>query len=105
MTRDAIHYSAYRKPAGLLREAYRVLASGGEAAIIHWRTDIETPRGPSLQIRPTTEQSRAWGEEAGFEFARYETLCCCSWHWGLLMHRPLVTAPFDLSLRVLALPS
>lgn len=89
-------------PVGLLREAYRVLASGGEAAIIHWRTDIETPRGPSLQIRPTTEQSRAWGEEAGFELVRYETLCCCSWHWGLLMRRPLVTAPLDLSLPVLA---
>jgi SAM-dependent methyltransferase len=89
-------------PVGLLREAHRVLAPSGEVGIIHWRSDIETPRGPSLQIRPTAEQCRAWGEEAGFEFVRYETLCCCSWHWGLVMRRPHVTARLDLSLPVLA---
>jgi len=75
-------------PLGLLREAYRVLAPGGEVAMIHWRSDLETPRGPSLPIRPTAEQCRAWGEQAGFEFIRYEGLCCCSWHWGLVMQRP-----------------
>jgi ubiquinone/menaquinone biosynthesis C-methylase UbiE len=67
-------------PAALLREAYRVLAPGGEAAIIHWRSDVETPRGPSLPIRPTAEQCRSWGEQSGFELVRYEGLCCCSWH-------------------------
>ena len=72
-------------PLLLLREAYRVLAPGGEVGIIHWRSDIPTPRGPSLQIRPTAEQCRTWGEQVGFEFVRYEPLCCCSWHWGLVM--------------------
>jgi ubiquinone/menaquinone biosynthesis C-methylase UbiE len=75
-------------PVGLLREAYRVLAPGGEAALIHWRNDIETPRGPSMSIRPTPEQCRQWGEQAGFELLRYEELCCCSWHWGLVLRRP-----------------
>ena len=75
-------------PLTLLRETYRVLAPGGEVGIIHWRNDIPTPRGPSLAIRPTAEQCRAWGEQAGFEFLRYEGLCCCSWHWGLVMRRP-----------------
>ena len=75
-------------PVGLLREAYRVLAPGGTAGIIHWRTDMETPRGPSMPIRPSAEQCRAWGESAGLEFVRYESLCCCSWHWGLVMRRP-----------------
>lgn len=75
-------------PVGLLREAYRALAPGGKAGIIHWRTDVETPRGPSMPIRPSAEQCRAWGEQAGFEFVRYESLCCCSWHWGLVMRRP-----------------
>lgn len=75
-------------PVRLLREAHRVLAPGGTAGIIHWRTDVPTPRGPSPDIRPTAEQCRVWGEAAGLEFARYESLCCCSWHWGLVMRRP-----------------
>ncbi len=75
-------------PVGLLKEAHRVLKTGGGAAIIHWRTDVETPRGPSMPIRPTAEQCRAWSEQAGLEFVRYESLCCCSWHWGLIMRKP-----------------
>ncbi len=75
-------------PVGLLHEACRVLAPGGKVGIIHWRRDIETPRGPSMPIRPTAEQCRTWGETAGFEFVRYESLCCCSWHWGLVMQKP-----------------
>lgn len=75
-------------PVGLFREALRVLAPRGIVGIIQWRTDIPTPRGPSPEIRPTAEQCRVWGEEAGLEFVRYESLCCCSWHWGLVMRRP-----------------
>jgi SAM-dependent methyltransferase len=73
---------------GLLREACRVLKPGGKAGIIHWRSDTETPRGPSMHIRPTAEQCRAWGEQAGMEFVRYELLACCPWHWGMVMRRP-----------------
>jgi SAM-dependent methyltransferase len=72
---------------GLLREACRALAPGGKAGIIHWRSDIATPRGPSMHIRPTAEQCRAWGEAAGMEFVRYELLSCCPWHWGMVMRR------------------
>ncbi|MGL6075433.1 MAG: class I SAM-dependent methyltransferase [Fimbriiglobus sp.] len=79
-------------PVGLLQEACRVLAPGGKAGIIHWRTDIETPRGPPMPMRPSAEQCRTWGEQAGLEFVRYESLCCCSWHWGLVMRRPPVAA-------------
>lgn len=80
-------------PVGLLREAFRVLVPGGCAGIINWRSDIPTPRGPSLTIRPTAEQCRAWSEEAGFEFVRDESLCCCSWHWGIVMRRPIRPSP------------
>lgn len=75
-------------PKALLCEARRVLVPGGKVGIIHWRSDIQTPRGPSLDIRPTPQQCRAWGEAAGMEFVRYEGLQCCPWHWGLVMQRP-----------------
>jgi SAM-dependent methyltransferase len=81
------------QPLTLLREAYRVLAPSGEVGIIHWRSDIETPRGPSRSIRPTAEQCREWAEQAGFEFVRQEPLSCCSWHWGLVMRRPEKSFP------------
>ncbi len=43
-------------PVELLKEAHRVLGIGGKLSVIHWRSDIPTPRGTSLKIRPTPEQ-------------------------------------------------
>lgn len=77
-------------PIRLLGEAYRVLAPGGTVGIIHWKHDPAAPRGPSLDIRPTPEQCRSWAEQVGFRLVRSEDLCCCSWHWGLVMERPVV---------------
>ena len=36
----------------MLEEAARILKPSGVAAIIHWRKDIETPRGPMISTRP-----------------------------------------------------
>jgi SAM-dependent methyltransferase len=74
-------------PVGLLREAFRALAPGGRAGVIHWKRDPGTPRGPSLDIRPTPEQCREWAERVGFRFVHFEELCCCSWHWGMVVER------------------
>ena len=72
----------------LLREAYRVLQPGGKIGVIHWKHDETTPRGPSLPIRPRPEQCREWAENVGFRFIRNEGLCCCSWHWGMVLDKP-----------------
>jgi len=47
-------------PVELLRDTTRTLRPGGILAVIHWRTDIATPRGPSAEIRPRPEQIVAW---------------------------------------------
>ncbi len=53
-------------PARLLREAHRILAPRGTAAVIHWRSDRPTPRGPSLAIRPSPSACAEWMVDAGF---------------------------------------
>src|SRR5450755_2778408 len=40
------------EPVPLLREAYRILKTGGLMSIIHWNCDPATPRGPAMHIRP-----------------------------------------------------
>lgn len=39
----------------LLEEASRILKPSGVVAIIHWRKDIVTPRGPKVETRPNKE--------------------------------------------------
>lgn len=77
-------------PVALLREARRTLSPAGRVAIVHWRNDVHTPRGPSLAIRPSQVQCRQWGEAAGLTFERFDPLSCCAWHWGLVMSRPAI---------------
>lgn len=76
------------QPVALLREAYRTLQDGGVLSVIHWRSDIQTPRGPSLEIRPTPEQCRMWMAEVGFRAIESVDLqSCCPFHFGLLARR------------------
>ncbi|MGA2082229.1 MAG: class I SAM-dependent methyltransferase [Holophaga sp.] len=75
-------------PLDLLREAARVLAPRGRISVIHWRSDILTPRGPSLAIRPTPEQCAAWLVEAGFQAVQaVELEDICPYHFGLVAVR------------------
>lgn len=75
-------------PIALLREAYRSLQPGGILSVIHWRSDIETPRGPPLAIRPTPEQCTAWLAEAGFDSVVPVDLgSAAPYHFGLLGQR------------------
>jgi SAM-dependent methyltransferase len=75
-------------PVALLTEAHRVLRNRGMLFVMHWRSDIPTPRGPSLAIRPRPEQCQAWLEEAGFRDVEWVDLqLCCPYHFGLIAKR------------------
>lgn len=77
------------EPLALLREAYRSLQPGGILSVIHWRSDIETPRGPPLAIRPRPEQCARWLTETGFNSVVHVDLgVAAPYHFGLLAQRP-----------------
>lgn len=72
-------------PVALLREARRILNSVGTLSVMHWRSDILTPRGPSLDIRPQPEQCARWLTEAGFGIVCHVNLnSSCPYHYGLV---------------------
>jgi SAM-dependent methyltransferase len=85
MVYNLLHLEA---PLDLLQEAARVLAPGGALSVIHWRSDIPTPRGPSLAIRPTPVQCADWLAQAGFQEIRQVDLQeLCPYHYGLTAFR------------------
>lgn len=56
-------------PLELLRKARQALRPGGRVGVLHWRSDVPTPRGPDLSIRPTPDQCVTWLRDSGFELA------------------------------------
>lgn len=74
-------------PAGLLAEAYRVLAPGGILGIMHWNCDPATPRGPSMEIRPKPEQCLAWAHTSGFELLPPGIVELPPYHYGMAMKK------------------
>ncbi len=74
-------------PSQILNEAYRILKKKAMAGIIHWRSDIDTPRGPSLEIRPRPEECANWAEEAGFQLFKKQFIIE-PYHFGLVIQKP-----------------
>ena len=70
-------------PVRMLREASRVVREGGIIAVIHWRRDIATPRGPSMDIRPSAEQIAAWGAEVNGLALASAPVLLPPWHFGV----------------------
>ena len=70
------------QPLSLLREAWRILTPGGRVGVIHWNYDPNTPRGPSLAIRPRPADCRRWVEEAGFDVVN-DVIDLPPYHYGL----------------------
>ena len=74
------------QPVAILRAAREVVQLGGLVAVVHWRSDIVTPRGPSLDIRPRPEQIVAWSADAGLMPAA-PSFDLPPWHFGLQLRR------------------
>lgn len=74
-------------PLGLLKEAWRILQPGGRVGVVHWRSDVPTPRGPELSIRPTPSRCAAWLRDAEFEIAVPPQILP-PYHFGLVGRKP-----------------
>lgn len=80
------------EPVALLAAARAVVRPGGLVAVIHWRADVATPRGPALEIRPRPEQIVAWARQAGLA-ARNRPFLLPPWHYGLGLIRSEASGP------------
>lgn len=69
------------QPLSLLNAAYQILNSNGKIGVIHWKYE-KTPRGPSMEIRPTPEVITGWALKAGFVLDKYVELP--PYHYGLV---------------------
>lgn len=73
-------------PADFLVEAHRILKVNGKVGIIHWRSDISTPRGPDLSIRPKPEQIIQWIDKLNFGLYK-EPVIIKPYHYGLIISK------------------
>jgi ubiquinone/menaquinone biosynthesis C-methylase UbiE len=75
----------HNNPAQILGEVYRILKPGAKAGIVHWRSDIPTPRGPRLDIRPTPQECTKWAIESGFVI--HKELILEPYHYGTIIRK------------------
>ena len=73
-------------PDQILNEVYRILKKGAKAGIIHWRSDMDTPRGPSLEIRPLPDECVNWAKKSGFQLFK-SPFFIGSYHFGLIIQK------------------
>lgn len=79
-------------PQKLLKEAFRILKDDGIISIIHWRSDIKTPRGPSLDIRPKPQDCEKWLKEISFkEINHMEFQDIAPYHYGMIAKKLLIS--------------
>lgn len=74
----------HESPGDFLNEAFRILKPGGKIGILHWRSDIETPRGPDLKIRPKPDQILHWIDSSKFEIFK-SPIIIEPYHFGLIV--------------------
>ncbi len=72
----------FREKRVFLAEAARILKNGGIIAIIHWRKDIPTPRGPALDTRPDQDEILSAAEGLDLHFYGNSKILE-PYHWGV----------------------
>lgn len=80
-------------PVDLLASSAEILRPGGRVLIIHWRSDVETPRGPALSIRPRPEQVIDWAQRTGMLALEGAPRVLPPWHFGLTLRRVAASGP------------
>ena len=73
-------------PDDFLSEAYRILKPNGKIGIMHWRSDISTPRGPDYNIRPKPEQIKKWLDKQKFKVDK-EPIVIEPYHFGMIISK------------------
>lgn len=73
-------------PNVFLDEAFRILKPGGKVGILHWRSDIITPRGPDLSIRPRPDQILKFIDKSKFNICK-DPLIIEPYHFGLVISK------------------
>lgn len=73
-------------PLDFIDEAHRILKPGGKIGIIHWRSDIVTPRGPDLSIRPKPENILSWIDDKRFIVDK-QPFIIEPYHFGLIISK------------------
>lgn len=80
---NILHFSERKK---LLSEAARILRKGGVVAVIHWRKDIPTPRGPAIELRPDMSQILSASEGLALHMLGSSKVLE-PYHWGMKLSK------------------
>lgn len=76
-------------PGHLLAEAARIVRENGKILVIHWRRDNNSPRGPSMDIRPAPEQIIEWAVQTNVLALDSDVIDLPPWHYGLRFTKKL----------------
>lgn len=76
---NILHFTERRV---FLAEAARILKTNGVVAIVHWRKDVPTPRGPAIESRPDQAQILKAAEGLPLRFEGNSKLLA-PYHWGM----------------------
>jgi ubiquinone/menaquinone biosynthesis C-methylase UbiE len=80
----------HESPTDFMNEAFRILKQNGKVGILHWRSDVETPRGPHLTIRPKPDQILQWIDKQFFSVLK-EPVIIEPYHFGLVLSKIKIT--------------